>query len=77
MKVVKELNREDIKKMEVLLESQSELSEMLRREKARTAARKIIRPLILVVLGLTAFAFVTYALPIIQQLIIIIDSAPQ
>ena len=77
MKVVKELNREDIKKMEALLEAQPELFKMLRREKAREAARKIIRPLILVVLGLSAFAFVTYALPMIQKLIIIIDSAPQ
>ena len=77
MKVVKELDRENLKKLEILLESQPELFEMLRREKARTTAKKIIRPLILMGLALIVFGFVTYVLPMIQQLIIIIDGSPQ
>jgi len=77
MKLIKELDREEIKKIEKLLDVQPDLLEMLQREKARTTARKIIQPLILIGLGLLVFGFVVYALPLINRLIIIIDSAPQ
>ena len=76
MKMIKEPNREEMKAVEKLIEAQPELLAMLDRDKARTSARKIVRPLVFVGMALLVIGFILYIYPMLDRIIILLNSAP-
>ena len=76
MKVLKTPDADHAKRISILVDNQPELIEMLRRENARMAAKKTTQRILLALFAITVVGCVLYVLPLVNQLVIIINNSP-